>query len=1023
MTMWTRAWVCALAIACAGAHALGDEGDVAPPASTQASSEAAAATGSEGDKPAEPPKPELLSLSFKDMALEEIARFISEKTGKPVIPQESVKQKRITIVSTQQMELPEAMQTLREALRVHGVLMEEQDRLINLRPIEDAAKAQLQVLGVDEALDAQVDRSELVRKVFDVKHYEAEKIKEAITPMLPPYATVVADTAAKKLVVTDTVRGLERIEQVIQTLDVPAAAGVSRRIFELREVDATWVVSILSTMLAEQPTGLPLSQPGQSGSQQRGGRDPRSGRPGGGSGAPADAGVVAFASEHGPVLLVPDPRRNWVVAVAPEATMTQVASWIEQLDRPAASTEAFTLYDVKYAEVDQVAEQVQQVLLTMPGMGDAVKIAPFPDSRKLLVSGSPRGRRVVEDLLEKLDVETAGSRVMKVIQLEYGDAETVAENIKELFEDRYVAYESSYGSRQYQRDPNAVQLKVTADTRRNSLTIVTDAKTLEEIESLLREQWDLPVSNEDVQPRVYTLQHADPVQMKDLLESLFSEQQQSFNYFSYFYGDSGNDSDTTPVGRLFGQFSFQSLPDSNRLVVTTKTAANYEVIDKLIADLDQPQEAGLPKLIELAHANPEDLAEQINAVLAEPGTLAAISRSSRELSSEDQIGNIGEILNNNANEGGGQQRGQQQGTTDPNAMTFWWERAEEDATEQPSSNLIGKIRVVPVVRRNAVLIVAPPAYHEPIVQMITELDLPGAQVVIHAVIAEVEHDDQTTLGVRLASDPAALSDPALQDQAIGGAARVGVNDLFAAPFELGDEEIARGIFRSGINFNFLIQLLIREFGLKVLTEPKLYTADNEEADFFDGQDVSIQIGTQNSAEGAVTRSFDYVPVGTQLRIRPHITNEGNVSLNINVVLSNIAPGQTTFGNPVFDRRETSTQVVVQDGQTVMLGGITRQEEFKDVRKLPLLGDLPFVGQVFRSTDTALRNRELIIFITPRVVGRQGQDEDEVMAPYRETLDRLRQEITPATGPEEMPGDAEGSLPADAEERRKLLERE
>jgi len=257
----------------------------------------------------------------------------------------------------------------------------------------------------------------------------------------------------------------------------------------------------------------------------------------------------------------------------------------------------------------------------------------FVQGKKLLVFGSPAGRAVVKDLLGKMDLENASNRVTRVFTLKNADADQVAKNIDSLFSNRLLEYESSYGSRSWTRDPSSrSRVKVTADVRRNTVTVITDADTMGRIAKLIEEEWDSAISAEEVEPKVYQLKHADPVEVKDLLEGMFcKKQQRNMSFYDIFYGPSSSSTEFPPVGRLFGQFSFQALANTNQLIVTTKNKANYEVIDRLVEQLDQPQEAGLPRVVELKHANAEDLAEQLNAMLAEPGTPAQIPRSQRTL--------------------------------------------------------------------------------------------------------------------------------------------------------------------------------------------------------------------------------------------------------------------------------------------------------------------------------------------------------------------------------------------------------
>ena len=117
-----------------------------------------------------------------------------------------------------------------------------------------------------------------------------------------------------------------------------------------------------------------------------------------------------------------------------------------------------------------------------------------------------------------------------------------------------------------------------------------------------------------------------------------------------------------------------------------------------------------------------------------------------------------------------------------------------------------------------------------------------------------------------------------------------------------------------------------------------------------------------------------------LRARPSITPEKKVDMILNVILSQLT-GENVNAQPVRTEMETTTNMIVQDGQTVMLGGILFQKDSTIERKLPLLGDMPLVGPLFRHSETIAANNELIVFITPYVI-----DEPENMLP--ETIEEL-----------------------------------
>ncbi|MFG0293742.1 MAG: type II secretion system protein GspD, partial [Phycisphaerales bacterium JB050] len=177
----------------------------------------------------------------------------------------------------------------------------------------------------------------------------------------------------------------------------------------------------------------------------------------------------------------------------------------------------------------------------------------------------------------------------------------------------------------------------------------------------------------------------------------------------------------------------------------------------------------------------------------------------------------------------------------------------------------------------------------------------------------------------------------------------------------------------------------------ILSEPRIFTSDNQEAVFFDGQDVPIITDTNTTQDGNIIASREYRAVGISLRARPRITTQGAVDLRVNLELSSIQPTATEDGFFIFDRRETTTQLIVQNGQTVVISGILRSEESDIVRKVPFLGDIPILGALFSSTERSVENAELVAFITPIVV-QNDEELEKLNEPFRDRLENLRQQL-------------------------------
>ena len=948
---------------------------------------------SSDDTPIDPNAP--VSVSFRDAELSQIASFFGEKLDKPILIHSSLGNVRLTVMSNKEMPLNQAFELIGNALRQQGVVLVESPRQLELLPLDQIRRINRPVVEADQTVRDLEDQSTIVDKVFRIEHYDVTRLKDLVVPMLPDYAFLIADPNLDRLVVTAAAADLVHVERLVASLDVPRANDTVEQVFVIENGDASEIANMVRTILAgtlgneglavfTSPIGGDAGGAANRGS--RSSRYDRSGRGGSSRGAASSTPENALFVERNeaPIMLQADLSRNWIIAAAPPDVMEQIERWVQELDQPKERNEPYELFDIVHADVEELAGQINEAINAMPDadIRASVRVIPFVKSRQILVYGSQRGRGLVRSLLDQLDIESSQYQIIKEIELQHDSAENVKAKIDELFGSELGGSGNRYYFGRGSTPPKS-ELTVTADTQRNTITIMTDPLRLRRIETVIEEQWDLPIDLDDAKPKVYELQHTDPVQVQTLLEEMFTQSSStsSFSWRSF----SSTTTTSNPVGRLFGEFSFNAMENSNKLIVSTKNPANYAVIDELLKEIDQPQDAGVPIVIELKHANAEDVAEQLNAMFSEPGTPASITRterglsdSIRETSSATDRGNEAGTNNNSNNRN---TNANNSGDSDPSQMSFWWSQSRPNVNEQPTSNLIGKPRIVPVNRRNALMIMAPRAHVQPFRDLVAELDYPGMQVVIHAIITEVQHDDESTLGVRFASDPSIFNDSRLADQAIGGGANLGYTEnVFSG----------NGILDANVNLNLLIQLLIRNLNLSIINEPRLMTADNQEAHFFDGQDVPVITGeiTGNNSNGNITRSFDYESVGTRLHARPHITQEGEINLRINLELSRIVNGASVFGNFIFDRRTTTTQVTLKDGQTIVVSGIIEQEDFREVRKLPLFGDLPLVGGLFRSTDTGVRNREVIAFITPHIV-HTGPSVDEETTRNREWLERIR----------------------------------
>jgi len=285
---------------------------------------------------------------------------------------------------------------------------------------------------------------------------------------------------------------------------------------------------------------------------------------------------------------------------------------------------------------------------------------------------------------------------------------------------------------------------------------------------------------------------------------------------------------------------------------------------------------------------------------------------------------------------------------------------------------------------NALVITAPPSIYRSLEAVIRQLDIRRAQVLVEAVIAEISSQRTSELGIQWIFDGSEGDKPVgvinFGNNPISSLAAAIANNLgsIGDPFGPG-MTVGVGKFNSDtFNFAAVIRALEGDGETNVLSTPSLVTMDNEEAEIFIGQEVSIPSGSftvsGSTAQNPFT-TFDRVPVGIRLKVKPQI-NEGNtVRLNIDQAVDNFSSGSAGQGDIVTNQRTITTTVVVDDGKVLVLGGLIKDDLLENSQKVPLLGDIPLLGALFRSKTVQKIKTNLLIFLRPVIL----RDEARAMA--------------------------------------------
>ncbi|MDP7051109.1 MAG: secretin N-terminal domain-containing protein, partial [Verrucomicrobiota bacterium] len=269
---------------------------------------------------------------------------------------------------------------------------------------------------------------------------------------------------------------------------------------------------------------------------------------------------------------------------------------------------------------------------------------------------------------------------------------------------------------------------------------------------------------------------------------------------------------------------------------------------------------------------------------------------------------------------------------------------------------------------NSLLVSASPRYFEQVEEMITQLDQPQKQVLIEVLLAEVTLDGTTEWGIQW-NTTVDLRGKGISDQETDN------NSL-----KLDGETVVGGLTASltGDNWGFILKAMQSDGRLEILSRPQILAADNMVANINVGQQVPVVTGSRITERGDSINNFEYQNVGVQLEVTPRINPEGIVKMEVAPTISSLSSSTVAvskdFNAQVINNRSASTSVSVQDGQTVVIGGLISTEDDERVTKIPLLGDIPYIGQVFRKTKKKRVRSELLVILTPHVINEPGEAE-------------------------------------------------
>lgn len=688
---------------------------------------------------------------------------------------------------------------------------------------------------------------------------------------------------------------------------------------------------------------------------------------------------------YGTLVVVPLVNPNAVLLVGSPTTVDKALEILKQLDKPGKELTQYELFRMKYAQADDAQDVLSDLFESQSGEGTTTlgpKALVIADNRtnSLIVRASPRDMQEIRVLIKDLDSEGSDTvNELRVFKLKNVLAEELEDVLQEAFEAddntdganlsqllRFTTIDAA-GREQLQSGVLA-GARVTANSGANALIVSAPPKTMELLESLITQLDQVPEVG--IELRVFTVANGDAVSLSEMLMGLFGGGEE---------GGGGDDEQDLNALRV-------EVDERTNSIIAAGSNEDLITVEAILRTLDS---ADTRQRQNRVYRLKNKFAEEVAVALRE------------WLNAERQV----------------------QGTAPGLASPF--------------QQIEREVVIVPEISSNSLIISATPRYYEQIIELIEEIDRQDAMVMIQVLIAEISLGDLDEFGVELGLQDSVLFDRSLlgdiQNTTQTVIEQIGGNNVqveqqvlqtatITPGFNFGDPSLglgnsgsdlslgtagsvgAQGLSSFGVNrvsseggfgglvlsassnsVNMLLRALQESRRMEVLSRPQIMALDNQTGSAFVGQVVPFITGSEISLAGTPQNTIERQQVGLNLQVSPRIspenlvvmrvtaTNDRLLPLNQGVPVA-IAPNGDPILSPIVDSIAAETTVSAVSGQTVVLSGLITKEDNALHRRVPILADIPLLGDLFRFDSVSTDRRELLIILTPHVVRSRVENE-------------------------------------------------
>ncbi len=913
-----------------------------------------------------------VNFNFTSEEIKSVLEWLSRETDLTIIATENdIQGKRFSLINMYDVTIDQVIEEVKTVLAQYNLTFVRRNSTLIVTTFEKAIVMTGPVKQIEPDPEQVELTDEIQTYIIPLQNASASDQANALKPLLNNRANIFADSTTNSLVITDVSSNVRRIVSILQFADEGERFPLKIAVIPLSAAVATEVAQTLTKVFEDNDdndekfagnAGIDPEQVKQAIEQ--------------GLGVNLIAGMIKVYA---------DADSNTLILKASEDNLVILKEIILHLDKaPTLQTEIRT-YRLKYASAEDVVTTLQEIITgnniqgrnrrrtldrdemfrllrnrrergmsenLFQGIVGLVNTSYNSRLNIVVISTDPRNFSILEKIITELDQKKTEAE-MKMYFLKHSNAEALSANLTDLFEGGSAGQDRDRPWwERIDREPTdgggfGVQgnVHIVHDVRLNALLISTATANFPMIDDLIS-KLDVSMPDQEWGTRIFYLNYADAEKVAELLNSHYGGNQSSRDPYDDWWWRRSRESNTRTTqtqGSLAGNVSAQPFVNLNAIIISTGTKRNFEMIEDFIKQIDVPtpeEQVEITDTIRLEYATAETIAEVLSQVW------------------EDQDSDVSFSFNR-----------------------FF----RDDTNEEPTdiNSLHGKVTVFADPDTNSLIVTTRRRYFEQVRELIKELDFVRGQVWIDIRILEVTLDETTKLGIEVAAN----------ERNLGGIELNSRNPL------VGNTNTQLGLTQEITGFNYslatkeymaLLHTLMRENKVKTLSTPSLLTRDSRAATWSSGRRIPyLQSVDTNSILGDTATqplfNYDFIdpPVGINISLIPYIARskageDGKRTIGLDI--TNISASNfiefTDFNAPITDDNSLSVYIDVEDGQQLVVGGIIRKKQKQVENKVPILGDIPLLGRLFKSTENEVQDTEIVFIITPHIVDIQNPEDLE-----------------------------------------------